>query len=355
MKILKLEKITITKENFLMLDNINLEVKTGNICGIISDNQKALDIFINILCGLENEDSGYIYFMNQKLLHNSRIKNIGIMRQNFNLIDNMTVLENIFLSSSNLYSRYGFINKKLMIKKGISVLEKLQTPINIKLKLKQLNPNEKLMVEIARVLTMDCDYYVFGQITRLMSLRQFEAFVSIIKELKNKGKCIIILPSTAEDVKVLVDKLYLIKNSKLIELENSIDISDDKINELLLSSQKLQIQQVHDPIHKAKMIMEERVMDNNIDFHKVAVEVYMGYENFRRRFKVETGLSPNQYFIKIKMEKAKEMLIYTNLEIKEIAIKLGFDDPYYFSRIFKEKVNLSPVKFRDGRVDYIIE
>jgi ABC-type uncharacterized transport system ATPase subunit len=355
MKLLKVENLSKNKENSLMLEQINFEIKTGQIYGIITDNQDKLNTFINILGGIEKEDHGNIYFKGKKLIPSERIKKVGIASGNYKLVDNLNVLENIFLGNSKRYANFGFLNKKKMKQKALEIMNKLQILINLKLKVKYLNRHEKLFIEIARVLAKEIDFYIFGHITRALSLRQFEAFGNILKDLKQKGKCVIVLPGTADDIKMFVDKLFFLKNSRLLEIENCRELSNEKLNELLLTSEKSQVMQVFDPIYKAKMIINEKIGISDLDFQDIANKVYMGYENFRRRFKNEVGLSPNQYFIKLKIEKAKEMLLYTHLEIKEIAEKLGFSDPYYFSRIFKDKETISPNKFREKRMDSVIE
>jgi AraC-like DNA-binding protein len=75
----------------------------------------------------------------------------------------------------------------------------------------------------------------------------------------------------------------------------------------------------------------------------------ISYSTFRRDFKRQTGLSPLQYHLLLKIEKAKELLINTELKAKEIAYKLGFDSDYYFCRLFKQKTGISPAQFRAQR------
>jgi ABC-type sugar transport system ATPase subunit len=352
MKILKIIDLVKTQDNSLMLDKINVEIRSGYIYGIISDNAGKLNLLLDILGGLEDEDSGIILLKSRKSKKEERKKRVAIGRSNFKLVDKMSVIDNIFLSSFSHYSIFGFlIDRKSMLAKTNEIFKSLNVAINLKSKLKYLNINEKLIVEIARTLVTDADCYIFSLMTRSLTLRQYDAFISVLRELKNKGKGVIVVPGTAEDIHTFIDKLFLLKNSNLIEMENSRDLSKEKLNELLLSSEKSQFPQVYDPIHRAKMIMEEKINEPDIDIQKIAENVYMGYENFRRRFKLQVGLSPNQYFLRIKMDKAKDLLLYTNMEIKEIAEKLGFSDPFYFSRVFKEKENMAPAKFRGNRLD----
>jgi ABC-type sugar transport system ATPase subunit len=351
MKLLEIENLIKYKEDFLVLNEINFVIKTNQICGIISDNQNNLSLFLNVIGGVEKEDSGKIFFKNNALPPSKRLQNIGIAKKNYQLLDNLSVLENIFLGSAQKYSRFGFISFAKMKKKAKDILNKFNLNLDLRLKLKYLNHNEKILIELARVIAMDCEYYIFDHITSLLSLRQYDAFANVLKELKGNGKCIILLPGTADDIRTFVDRLYLFKSSKIFEITDFKDMGNDKLNEILLTTEKLNDHLVFDPIYKAKMIMDSKIRETFIDFKNIADLVSMGYETFRRRFKSRIGLSPNQYFIKIKIDKAKELLLYTNQEIKEIADAVGFSDPYYFSRIFKQKEKIAPAKFREGKID----
>lgn len=67
---------------------------------------------------------------------------------------------------------------------------------------------------------------------------------------------------------------------------------------------------------------------------------------FYKEFKIWSGVSPNQYRNTLRITAAKNLLTHTNLSVGEIAQKIGFDDPYYFSRLFKKEVGISPARYR---------
>jgi AraC-like DNA-binding protein len=83
-----------------------------------------------------------------------------------------------------------------------------------------------------------------------------------------------------------------------------------------------------------------------IDFQSFAEENNIGYSYFRKMFKKYTGVPPVQYHLDLKILRAKEMLLYTDKSIKEISYELGFQSIYYFSRIIKSKLGVSPTEIR---------
>lgn len=100
-------------------------------------------------------------------------------------------------------------------------------------------------------------------------------------------------------------------------------------------------------IRKARFMMIEHI-DQPLEARKIARELHLSYTHFRRLFKRMTGYSPGQYLLHMRIVKAQELLRDTRLSIKQICFMLGFDSPYYFSRIFKAKIGRSPLQWRQG-------
>ena len=105
---------------------------------------------------------------------------------------------------------------------------------------------------------------------------------------------------------------------------------------------------IEEIIQKARFHLRENAQ-RDVDMQQLAETFNVGYSYFRRMFKSYTGISPNQYHLQLRIQKAREMLLYSNKSIKAIAIDLGFESVYYFSRIFKQKTGMPPSQFREGK------
>ncbi|HZJ36300.1 MAG TPA: AraC family transcriptional regulator [Gillisia sp.] len=103
---------------------------------------------------------------------------------------------------------------------------------------------------------------------------------------------------------------------------------------------------ITDQINRAKVFMQENLA-SQISCEQIAEQIGMGYSWFRRRFKHYTGLAPKQYIEELKISEAKELLVSTVLPCKEIAFRLGFETPSYFSNVFKKNTGMPPKKYRD--------
>jgi AraC-like DNA-binding protein len=99
--------------------------------------------------------------------------------------------------------------------------------------------------------------------------------------------------------------------------------------------------------HACCRIMEQ--FDQTIDMNQLARESGMSLSGFRKKFIQATGLPPGKYHQQIRLNKADELLRQTDLLIGDIALQLGFENIYYFSRLFKQKTGCSPSAYRKQR------
>jgi AraC-like DNA-binding protein len=100
-------------------------------------------------------------------------------------------------------------------------------------------------------------------------------------------------------------------------------------------------------ISRATHYMNENI-EKKITLKEIAS--YFGYSEsyFYRLFRKEIHYSPMDYFLHLKIERACQLLVHTDMKINQISFMLGFDDPYYFSRIFTKIAGLSPKNYRSA-------
>ncbi|AMR30813.1 AraC family transcriptional regulator [Mucilaginibacter sp. PAMC 26640] len=127
--------------------------------------------------------------------------------------------------------------------------------------------------------------------------------------------------------------LHLIGTSYAIIKQNAVETKDDE-----------------NIINRSRLLFRSNI-SNPYSAEQAAQELNVGYSWFRKLFKNYTGLSPGQYYLQLKIEKAKELLSNSNVPVKEVSIVLNFESSFYFSTIFKEKSGLTPTEYRKRNHD----
>ena len=107
--------------------------------------------------------------------------------------------------------------------------------------------------------------------------------------------------------------------------------------------------QKNDTINCCIAFMQKNI-DKMLSLKSLSDCVHLSASHFSFIFRKKTGFSPIQYFNQLKVQKACQYLLFTDLRIKEIADKLGMEDPYYFSRMFTKIMGMSPAAYRVKRI-----
>jgi two-component system, response regulator YesN len=108
----------------------------------------------------------------------------------------------------------------------------------------------------------------------------------------------------------------------------------------------LSIKQYTKIIREAKEYIQQHYTHSELTLGDVACHVNMSASHFSGIFSQETHHTFKDYLTKVRITKAKELLRTTSLKSAEIAYKVGYNDPHYFSSVFKKNTGLSPIKFR---------
>jgi AraC-like DNA-binding protein len=94
-------------------------------------------------------------------------------------------------------------------------------------------------------------------------------------------------------------------------------------------------------VEKAKYLMESNIY-GAINLPNIAEQIGISTSHLNEIFKQYTSMTPYQYYIHLKIHKAEDLLLREDISIKEAAWRMGFEDQYYFSRLFKNKTGIAP-------------
>lgn len=130
---------------------------------------------------------------------------------------------------------------------------------------------------------------------------------------------------------LLVMELFVLLSRALkMEWENSIKSKSPKLKELM----EIAVNYIHNNFER------------DISLKDIAGFVFLSPSYFTRAFKEETGMSPINYLLKVRIERAKELLTDTGLKISDIALSVGFSNQQRFNEMFKKHTKMTPLQYR---------
>jgi two-component system, response regulator YesN len=167
-----------------------------------------------------------------------------------------------------------------------------------------------------------------------IKMRIIDLFIKTVNEINNKSNYSLEISNYIEEILKSETKKCLLKIcSKVFEKLNSImEINNGKTNNSW-------------EINKALVYINHNYR-KDLSLKEISQEIGLSLYYFSHIFKEEVGESFVTYLNRVRIREAKKLLQETNLNIAEISYKVGYNDPNYFTRVFKEYTSMTPSDYR---------
>ncbi|WP_165849456.1 sugar ABC transporter ATP-binding protein [Sphaerochaeta halotolerans] len=229
--ILKMNSVTKRYPGVTALDNVSFEVERGKVHALVGENGAGKSTLMNILSGATSMDDGEIFINGKKEIFTSpedSIKHgIAMIYQELNLVDELTVAENIFLGVGQ--GRSILFHKKQMIEKAEVLLKKYGIDIKADALIKDLSIAKQQMVEIAKALSRKATILIMDEPTSSLSLSDTEHLFSLIKNFQKQGMTIVYISHRMEEIFSICNSVTVLCDGKLINNWNLKDVDENML------------------------------------------------------------------------------------------------------------------------------
>ncbi|CCU84364.1 putative ribose/galactose/methyl galactoside import ATP-binding protein [Mesotoga infera] len=226
-----------------VLDNIDIEINKGEIFGIIGENGAGKSTLVKILSGIYTPTEGKVFFEGNEVdikdpLH-AKVIGISMIPQEFNLINELNVYENIFLGSE--ITRKGFLKKREMKKRTVSLLEELKKSIHPEEKIERLSVAQKQMVEIAKAIAFDSKLLIMDEPTTVLTLNEIETLFDLMRNLKESGVTIIYISHKLKEVREICDRVMVLRDGKTISISQTDEADEEEMARRMVGRELSQV------------------------------------------------------------------------------------------------------------------
>ena len=223
-EIIEIKHLTKKFGNHEVLKDINFSVKKGDITTIIGASGSGKSTLLRCINLLENPSGGEILYNGNNILKTKDIPNyrtkVGMVFQNFNLFENMNVLQNCMIGLQKVLK----IDKNESKERALFFLEKVGMTPFINAKPKQLSGGQKQRVAIARALAMKPEILLFDEPTSALDPQMVGEVLSVIKTLAKEGFTMIIVTHEMAFAKEISNHVVFMHQGIILEEGTSDDI-----------------------------------------------------------------------------------------------------------------------------------
>ena len=237
--LLELKNISKTFPGVKALDNVELEIKKGEVHALIGENGAGKSTLIKILAGVYNPDPGALFFFEGKEAKivkplDATKKGISIIYQDLSLFPNLSVAENIYIGRDSDKKPWTKVKWKELKKIAKKALKELDVEIDLNAPVEQLSIAQQQMVEIARALAFDSKLIVMDEPTSSLSTGEVEKLFKVIGELKRQGISIIFISHKLKELFKVADRFTILRDGKFVGSYNADDMNEPKLIQLMV-------------------------------------------------------------------------------------------------------------------------
>lgn len=223
---IELKNITVDFDGFLACDDVSLHVEKNDIYGIVGFSGAGKSTLVRTINLLQRPSAGSVIVKGENLLDLSKKdlrakrKNIGMIFQHFNLLNNITILDNVIYPIRKLK-----IPKEEKVKKARELLEVVGIADKADSYPRELSGGQQQRCAIARALASDPEILLCDEATSALDPKTTKQILSLLKELNQRlGLTIVIITHQMEVVKDLCNKCAVMQDGKIVENGSTLEI-----------------------------------------------------------------------------------------------------------------------------------
>jgi len=224
--VLELRDISKAFPGVKAVDNLSLEFYRGEVHALVGENGAGKSTLMKIIAGAYQPDAGEIILRGQRVQfrspHDAQLMGISIVYQEFGLIPDMSVAENIFLGREPK-TRFGLLDRAEMERAARELLQRLNTDLDVRLPVTQLSVAQQQLVEIAKALSLEASLIIMDEPSAALTGTELERLFEIIESLKQMNVTVIYVSHRLEEVFSIADRVTVLRDGEWI---NTLPVKD---------------------------------------------------------------------------------------------------------------------------------
>ena len=228
---LKMEHITKRFPGVLASDDISIEVGKGDVLALVGENGAGKTTLMNILMGIYQQDEGRILINGEEVRfhgpEDAFKAGLGMVHQQYMLVPNMTVTENVALGYKKAWKR-GVLDLDMVRSQVVATSEKYGLAVNPDAYIWQLSVGEQQRVELVKTLSLGAKFLILDEPTSALTPQETDELIALLKNM-TKELSIIFISHKLQEVKALSNKVTILRHGKVVFNGNTDDYSPSEI------------------------------------------------------------------------------------------------------------------------------
>lgn len=231
--IVELKHITKKFPGVVAMRDMHIQIKPGEIHGLIGENGAGKSTLIKVLTGVYVPEEGEIYVDGKKVSFknpvHAREAGIACVYQELNIVKMLSVVDNVFMGRK-IVNRFGLLDYPEMHRQAKEALSMLGHPeINTKMECGKLGIGQQQMVEIAKAVSQKAKLIIMDEPTSSLGEQEVKQLMDTVRKLKSEGIAILFVSHKLEELFELCDRVTVMRDGEFVITEDIGNLNEDKL------------------------------------------------------------------------------------------------------------------------------
>ena len=254
---IELKGITKTFGSVVANNNINLNVRPGEILSLLGENGSGKTTLMNMLSGIYKPDAGSIFVDGKEVSidspEDSKRLGIGMVHQHFKLVDVFSAADNIWMGRE----KCGFRLKKTRYAEIADMAKKFGFDLDPEKKVCNMSVSEKQTLEIIKVLYYGAKVIILDEPTAVLTVQETTKLFGVLRKMKEEGHSIIIITHKLNEVMDISDRVAILRKGEYITTVNTSETNEQALTEWMVG-RKIDLNIDRPVIEKTRPLLELR-------------------------------------------------------------------------------------------------
>ena len=268
---IELKGITKTFGSVVANNNVNLNVRPGEILALLGENGSGKTTLMNMLSGIYKPDGGQIFVDGKEVSidspEDSKRLGIGMVHQHFKLVDVFSAADNIWMGKE----KPGLMLKKERYAEIEEMARKFGFEIDPRKKVYNMAVSEKQTLEIIKVLYYGAKIIILDEPTAVLTVQEIEKLFGVLRRMKEEGHSIIIITHKLNEVMDISDRVAILRKGEYITTVNTSETNEQALTEWMVG-RKVDLNIPRVLMEKTRPILEVRDVTIRNDEGAVAID-----------------------------------------------------------------------------------
>lgn len=261
------------------LNNVQFELKKGEIHALIGENGAGKSTLMKILLGFHEADAGEIFLKGEKVHFHSPTEalnhGISMIHQEISLIPEMNVAENIWLGREAMFKTLGLVDRKKCHKKTQELLKELGIDIDSTKKIRELSVANMQLVELARAVSYNSEIIIMDEPTSALTNKEIEILYRIARELAAKGTAIIFISHKLEEIYSICQRVTVLRDGTYVATEYTDKLPMETLINMIVGRKDTKAFE-KDSTATDKLVFEVKNLSKKGVFSDISFKVHAG-------------------------------------------------------------------------------